>query len=56
MRVPQGHSSERDLPSFLKSAQTHLQRKLTEELLALGGLKLTGVRLVLPFEFHHPQT
>ena len=39
MRVPQGHPSERDLTSFLKSAQTHIQRKLTEEVLDLRGLK-----------------
>ena len=39
MRVLQGHPSEPDLTSFLKSAYTHLQRKLTEEVLDLRGLK-----------------
>ena len=38
MRVQQGHHSERDLTSFLKSACTHLQRKLTEEVLDLRRL------------------
>ena len=39
MRVPQGHPSERDLTSFLNSAQTHIERKLTDEVLDLCGLK-----------------
>ena len=26
MHMPQGHTSERDLISFLRSAQTHIQR------------------------------
>ena len=39
MQVLQGHPSECDLISFLKSAYSHLQRKLTEEVLALRGLK-----------------
>ena len=39
MRVLQGHPAERDLTSFLKSALTHIQRKLTEEILDLRHLK-----------------
>ena len=39
MRVPQGHPVERDLTFLLESAQTHIQHKLTEELLALRGVK-----------------
>ena len=39
MRGAQGHPSDRDLLSFLKSAQTHIQRKLTEEVLDLRGLR-----------------
>ena len=39
MQVPQGHPAECDLLSFLKNAQTQIQHKLTEELLALRGIK-----------------
>ena len=39
MRVPQGHPSDRDLMAFLESAQPHIHRKLTEELLAQRGVK-----------------
>ena len=38
--MPPGHPSERDLTSFLKSNQTHIRRKLTEEVLDLRPLKL----------------
>ena len=34
-----GHSSERDLMALLQSAQTYIERKLVEELLALRGVK-----------------
>ena len=36
--MPQRHPSERDWTSVLKSAQTHTQRKLTEEVLDLRRL------------------
>ena len=39
MWVLQGHPSERDLSSFLKSAQTHIPYKHTDEVFDLRGLK-----------------
>ena len=39
MQVPQGHPAERDLLSCLKSAQTNIQGKLTEELSAPRRVK-----------------